>query len=66
MTYGGCALILVGEKFAGERTKRTGLRDGREDQQTVCYVAPKAPFTRYDLLCVRQQFYTCVFVKLFT
>ena len=48
MTYGGCALILVGEKFAGERTKRTGLRDGREDQQTVCYVAPNGPFTQCD------------------
>ena len=65
MTYSGCGLILVGEKFAGERTKRRGLRDGREDQQTVCYVALKGPFTRCDLLCVRHQFYICVFVKLF-
>ena len=26
----------------------------------------QGPFTRCDLLCVRQQFYTCIFVKLFT
>ena len=52
MTYGGCALILVGEKFAGKLTKWRGLCDGRENQQTVCHVAFKGPFTCCDLLCV--------------